>query len=157
MPGKPVRLPGFRQAAVLNFDGFNFAQARRIVLAWTNIPAAIAVVVILIGGIFAEHQNRLVHQQASRADVLAEVNLIRAKLEGNINGNIQLVRGLVATITTEPDMDQPRFAALAENLFRERSQIRNIAAAPGLVVTMMYPITGNERAVGADPALPGRR
>jgi len=135
---------------VLSFYGFNFAQVRRIVLAWTNIPAAIAVVVIIIGGVFADHQNRLVHQQASRADVLADVNLIRAKLEGNINGNIQLVRGLVAAITTEPEMDQARFAALAENLFREQSQLRNIAAAPDLVVSLMYPMKGNERAIGLD-------
>jgi diguanylate cyclase (GGDEF)-like protein len=150
MPEKPVRIPDFRQAAVLSFYGFNFAQARRIVLAWTNIPAAIAVVVIVIGGIYAEHQNRLVHEQASRADVLADVNLIRAKLEGNINGNIQLVRGLVATITTEPEMDQARFAALAENLFREQSQLRNIAAAPDLIISLMYPMKGNEHAIGLD-------
>lgn len=150
MPRKPVRMPDFRQAAVLKFYGFNFAQARRIVLAWTNIPTAIAVVVIIIGGVYAERQNRLVHEQASRADVLADVNLIRAKLEGNINGNIQLVRGLVATITTEPEMDQARFAALAENLFREQSQLRNIAAAPDLIISLMYPMKGNERAIGLD-------
>jgi diguanylate cyclase (GGDEF)-like protein len=142
---------------VLNFYGFSFAKARRIVLAWTNIPAAIAVAVIILGGIFAEHQNRLVYEQASRADVLAEVNLIRAKLEGNINGTIQLVRGLVATLVTEPDMDQARFAELAENLFREHSQLRNIAAAPDLVVSMMYPIEGNERAIGLDYRLDGRQ
>ncbi|WP_353645039.1 EAL domain-containing protein [Mesorhizobium sp. WSM2239] len=134
----------------MNFYGFNFAQARRIVLAWTNIPAVIAVVVIIVGGIFAEHQNRLVHQQASRADVLADVNLIRAKLEGNINGNIQLVRGLVSAIVTEPYMGQQRFASLARNLFAEESQLKNIAGAPNLVISLMYPIKGNEKAIGLD-------
>ena len=65
----------------------------------------------------------------------AHVGLIRAKLEGNINGNIQLVRGFVATLSTEPDMSQARFSHLVSNLLGERSQLRNVAGAPDLVVT----------------------
>ena len=135
---------------VLSSFAASFAQARRFVLAWTNVPAAIAVVVIFVGGLFADHQNRVVYEQASRADVLAEVNLIRAKLEGNINGNIQLVRGLVSAVVTEPYMGQQRFASLARNLFAEGSQLNNIAGAPDLVISLMYPIKGNEKAIGLD-------
>ena len=53
-------------------------------------------------------------------------------------------------IETEPDMSQERFAALAGNLFREETQLRNIAGAPDLVVSLMYPMAGNERAIGLD-------
>ena len=95
---------------------FNASHRPRALISWTSIPAAIATVVLLLAGIFADYQNRVVSNQALRADVTSEVNLIRAKLEGNINSNIQLVRGLVATIATEPGMKQPRFAELAENL-----------------------------------------
>ncbi|HEV2896619.1 MAG TPA: EAL domain-containing protein [Pseudaminobacter sp.] len=143
-------MPDCWQVAVLSSFGISVAQARRVVLAWTNLPAVIAVIVIVLGGIFADQQNRLVHDQASRADVLAGVNLIRAKLEGNINGNIQLVRGLVSAIVTEPYMGQQRFASLARNLFAEGSQLNNIAGAPNLVISLMYPIKGNERAIGLD-------
>jgi diguanylate cyclase (GGDEF)-like protein len=143
-------MPDCWQVAVLSSFGISVAQARRVVLAWTNLPAVIAVIVIVLGGIFADQQNRLVHDQASRADVLAEVNLIRAKLEGNINGNIQLVRGLVSAIVTEPYMGQQRFASLARNLFAEGSQLNNIAGAPNLVISQMYPIKGNEKAIGLD-------
>ena len=65
---------------------------------------------------FADYQNRRVFEQGLRADVLGSISVIRAKLEGNVNGNIQLVRGLVATLTTEPEMSQQRFAQLAANL-----------------------------------------
>src|SRR5918994_4178416 len=143
-------MPDCWQVAVLSSFGISVAQARRVVLAWTNLPAVIAVIVIVLGGIFADQQNRLVHDQASRADVLAGVNLIRAKLEGNVNSNIQLVRGLVSTIVTEPYMGQQRFALLARNLFAEGSQLNNIAGAPNLVISLMYPIKGNERAIGLD-------
>jgi diguanylate cyclase (GGDEF)-like protein len=117
---------------------------------WHNLPALIALCVLLIAGVYADRQNRQVAEQALRADVAKEVNLIRARLEGNINGNLQLVRGLVATIVTEPGMNQARFAQLTASLLREGTQIRNIAGAPGLVISLMYPMQGNERAVGLD-------
>ena len=68
----------------------------------TNVPAALALLAIVGAGLFAEYQNRRTNEERLRSDVLAQVSLIRAKLEGNINSNIQLVRGLVATIATEP-------------------------------------------------------
>ncbi len=114
------------------------------------MPAALALFVIVLAGIFAEYQNRRVFEQGLRADVLGSVSLIRAKLEGNINSNIQLVRGLVATLATEPGMEQERFAELVGNLLTDKSQLRSIAAAPDLVVTMVAPLKGNERAMGLD-------
>ena len=109
-----------------------------------------AILVIAISAVFSDHQNKVVSDQAARADVLAKVNLFRAKLEGHINGNLQLVQGLVAAVVTEPDMGQQRFASLASNLFGGDSQLNNIAGAPDLVVSLMYPLKGNEKAVGLD-------
>jgi diguanylate cyclase (GGDEF)-like protein len=116
----------------------------------TVISAAIALGVIVAAGLFADRQNAILTEQRMRSTVLDQVSLIRAKLEGNINGNFQLVRGLVATISTEPDMDQQRFSELVSNLFEEHSQLRSVAAAPDLVVTMSYPLEGNEAAIGLD-------
>ena len=114
----------------------------------TNIPAALALFVIVLAALFAEYQNRRVFVQGLRTDVLGQASLIRAKLEGNVNGNIQLVRGLVATLTTEPGMQQQRFNELAGNLLSEKSQLRTIAGAPDLVVSLVYPLQGNEQAIG---------
>jgi diguanylate cyclase (GGDEF)-like protein len=114
------------------------------------VPAAVALLGICLAGAFADFQNAVLQDQRQRAEVASEVSLIRAKLEGNINGNIQLVRGLIATLATEPNMDQARFAALASNLFVTHTQLRNIAAAPDFVIRLMYPLAGNEAAVGLD-------
>lgn len=122
-------------------------------LSWLRpilVPALVALAVLVAGGIFLDRQSAILDEERTRASVLAEVSLIRAKLEGNINGNIQLVRGLVSTISTEPEMGQARFAALVSNLFEEQSQLRSVAAAPDLVVAMTYPLAGNERAIGLD-------
>ena len=47
-------------------------------------------------------------------------------------------------------MDQQRFAALARSVFTERSQLRSIAAAPNLIVSLVYPLEQNRRALGLD-------
>jgi diguanylate cyclase (GGDEF)-like protein/PAS domain S-box-containing protein len=125
-------------------------SALRLISKPTNVPAALALIVIVVAGLFAEYQNRRINEERLRADVLAQVSLIRAKLEGNINSNIQLVRGLVATLATEPSMTQERFSDLVSNLLGARSQLRSIAAAPDMVVTMVAPLKNNERAIGLD-------
>ncbi|MDZ7603578.1 MAG: CHASE domain-containing protein [Hoeflea sp.] len=106
--------------------------------------------VTLAAGVFAENQNRILHQQGQRAKVSEQLGLVRAKLEGNIKSNIQLVRGLVAVIETQPDIEQPFFSRIASELVGAHSQLRNIAGAPDLVISLMHPIEGNEGAIGLD-------
>jgi diguanylate cyclase (GGDEF)-like protein len=115
-----------------------------------SLPALLTVVVMVIVAWYATVQNQVLYDQRMRADVLKELSVVRAKLEGNINGNIQLVRGLIATLATEPQMRQARFAQLSAALFEERSQLHNIAAAPGFVISLIYPMAGNEAALGLD-------
>ncbi|MDQ6436436.1 EAL domain-containing protein [Mesorhizobium sp. LHD-90] len=116
----------------------------------STLPAAVAAGVIALLGIFADHQNIILHQQAARAEVLAKINVIRAKLEGGINGNVQLARGLAAMIEAEPDLGEQRFQQLANRLFSADNQLRNVAVAPNFVVTMVYPLEANKAAIGLD-------
>jgi diguanylate cyclase (GGDEF)-like protein len=116
----------------------------------TNLFVAVAVVVVLGSAIFADRQNATLQEQQLRSEVSRQVSVIRTRLEGNINGNLQLVRGLVATLVTEPGMGQTRFARLASQVLTEESQLRSIAGAPNLKVTMTYPLAGNEKVIGLD-------
>ncbi|WP_245426498.1 EAL domain-containing protein [Mesorhizobium sp. YM1C-6-2] len=122
----------------------------RLICRPTNVPVALALLVIVVAGLFAEYQNRRLNEERLRSHVLDQVSLIRAKLEGNVNSNIQLVRGLVATIATEPRMNQARFSELAGKLLARTSHIRNIVGAPGLVATLVHPLDGNEAVLGLD-------
>lgn len=114
------------------------------------VPVLIALLVVSITGVLIDRQSQSISEERMRSVVRDQLAIIRAKLEGNISSNVQLVRGLVSTIATEPGMDQARFDALVGNLFEEHSQLRSIAAAPDLVVRMSYPLAGNERAIGLD-------
>ena len=67
-----------------------------------------------------------------------------------IDSNVELVRGMAAVIATEPDIDQRRFASLGESLFHTDNQLNNLAGAPDLVVSLVYPMKGNEKVIGLD-------
>jgi len=125
-------------------------RAWRTLVAISNIPTLIALVVIGVSILYAEHQNQKIYEQAQRTMVLDKVGVVRALLEGGINSNLQLVHGLVSVIGTEPDMDQERFAALAGYLLAQNNQLRSVAAAPDLVVQMVYPEDDNREALGLD-------
>lgn len=112
------------------------------------IPALLALVLVIAGGVAVDRQSENFNRERMRTEVLNKLSIIRAKLEGNISSNIQLVRGLVSVIATEPDMTQPRFDALVGNIFDESSQLRSVAAAPNLVITMAYPLEDNVKVIG---------
>lgn len=122
----------------------------RAILRPGMIGAVVALLVTAAVGYFADRQNRAVYREQARAEVAVNLGRIRAAIESNINSNIQLVRGLVAVIATDPSIDQARFEAITSALIGEHSQLRNIAAAPDLVIRLMYPLAGNEKAVGLD-------
>ena len=64
----------------------------------TNLFVAVAVLVVVGSALFADRQNSTLQEQQLRSEVTRQVSVIRTRLEGNINGNLQLVRGLVATL-----------------------------------------------------------
>lgn len=112
------------------------------------IPVLLALVAMLVAAFLVDRQNQQIAESNLRADALNQISVIRAKLEGHVSGNIQLIKGLVAVISTEPDMDQARYDALVSNIFEEGSQLRSVAAAPDLIIAMTYPLAGNEAAIG---------
>jgi diguanylate cyclase (GGDEF)-like protein len=113
-------------------------------------PAAIAAVVAIFLGVVADGQQKQLARARARAEALVELNLIQDRLEGDIRGEVQLVRGLAADIASQADVDQVRFDALCAHVLRSDSLLRNIAVAPGLVVAYECPLKGNEKAIGLD-------
>lgn len=114
------------------------------------VPALILAVAVAIAIVYADGQKDRLHQEDLRNRVTEELGLIRARLEGGINANIQLVQGLVAVMETEPNITQARFSALGRRIFESPHQLRNLAGAPGMVIRFAYPLTGNERLIGFD-------
>ena len=102
-----------------------------------------------LGGFYESKSREASRGQSARKRSTCS-NVLRSELQGRIDGDIQLMRGLAGVVAYQPEIGQADFARLGAELIRGRSEIRSIAAAPNLVVTMLYPTEGNERVLGLD-------
>ncbi len=114
------------------------------------IPALIVAIAVCFAAILADAQKRQLEEEYLRSFTTEQLGLLQSRLQGNILGNIKLVQGLIATLSLEPDISPERFSELASSLFQEDSQLRNLAIAPDFVVSLTYPLEGNERSIGLD-------
>lgn len=118
--------------------------------ATVNRLNVIALILVAMAGILVDRQNQYAAELDRRASVQEQIGLLQTKLQANIYSNINLVQGLVSVIMTEPDMGQDRFAILAQHVFEADNQLRHVTAAPNMVIELIYPLAGNERAMGLD-------
>ena len=132
----------------MRFPALDRVMSRRTSPAVRYAPAVIAFVAILVGGLFAGSLNRSLYYGSVREDAQHKLLLIRSNLEGAVQADVQLVRGLVGSLRTEPYMSQQRYGELVGELLGEKTRLRNIAAAPDMVISYMYPMAGNEKAIG---------
>lgn len=116
----------------------------------TYLPAVLALAVVCAAAFFAEQQNRTIHKQTQRAHVQQHAGLIKSRLEAQLNGDYQRMRGLAAMLATEPEMAQARFSQIAAHVLNGETAIRHFAAAPGLVVSLVHPMKGNASIIGLD-------
>jgi hypothetical protein len=137
----------------------------RQVAIWQRMPGGLhlasrkdllaAFALVLAGGLtlaalFAEHLNEQYQAEALRNQVRDQLAVVRSRLEANLSGDIQLIKGLVAVIAANPDLDQALFAHAAQALIEGRSRLSNIDAAKDMVIRFIYPIVGNEKVIGLD-------
>ena len=109
---------------------------------WLSITLIVLVIIML---------DRINYNRAKDANQLhtfSEVSTYRAQLEATLVSNIQLIRGLGVAITAEANLDQARFSQIAAPLFETSNELRNIGGAPDMIIKMIYPLAGNEQALG---------
>jgi signal transduction histidine kinase/ActR/RegA family two-component response regulator len=124
--------------------------AGRSIIRLSYILAVLAALAIGMLAVAFERQSRAVHRQAERADALDALNLVRSNLQGVVDSNIQLLQGLVGVIEYEPTIGEDQFYRIAAQLMRSRDEVIAVSAAPGLVVSMVYPPQAGAYSVGID-------
>ena len=106
---------------------------------------------VLLGlGLAGERLNDQRHHLALRAEVLGRLVELRERLNSELVSDLQLIRGLVSVINLDPALDQEHFEKAVQPLLSGRTHLRNIGAAPDMVIRLMAPLAGNERAIGLD-------
>ncbi len=114
-----------------------------------RISAPLVLASVLIPVIWiVEHQLKASYLDSQRRDVWNEIVQYRQKLEEVIHRNFALLRSVVGMISAEPTVDQQRFSDFVGTLIDLEPLLINIAAAPDLTIKMIYPLAGNQKAIG---------
>lgn len=87
---------------------------------------------------------------AAREEVQKALATVRAQLDAELKATFSISQGLVDVISVQGDITQELFAALSAKAIGSNAHIRNIAIAPGNIVSAVYPLAGNEMAMGLD-------
>ena len=121
-----------------------------------RISRLVAACVVLFGVIAASGFMVVGLDQSQRAVgdqqlVFAEAAALRAHFEDELYGTFNLATGVQAYVTAYPELaDRDRLDELLGTLVGAGKHIRNIGLAPNDVIEVVYPLEGNEAAVGLD-------
>ncbi len=88
--------------------------------------------------------------ELQRFFALQDLATIRARIEGHLNANLVAIRTLRAELALNPVVEPERFQRLAEEVLTDELHTRHVAVAPDLVIEYIYPLIGNEAALGLD-------
>ncbi|MEI6560379.1 MAG: ATP-binding protein [Rhodospirillaceae bacterium] len=117
-------------------------QAAPCAAALAAFAVTMAVIVTVVG---LELRS---HAQSRRMEALSTLSTIRARLEGALNGTMLAAQGLVALVMIRPEITGAEFEKMAEELMSRQTRIRNIGLGFGTTLKYVYPIKGNEAAIG---------
>lgn len=79
-----------------------------------------------------------------------ELAIVRANLESIIHSDIYYANSLSTLLTVNPNSTIKQWDLIAAELYREALNIRHLAIAPDDIVSYVYPLKGNIKALGLD-------
>ena len=115
--------------------------------------AALSGLIILLGiaaGRYLESNDLSLAIERQRNETLQEASVLRTRIEAEINSTFYLITGLTSYIELHPELTQEQFEDFVKPMLRAKPNLNNIAAAPDLVISYVYPREGNEAAIGLD-------
>lgn len=117
--------------------------------AWPWLSAALQACAVVLLGEAGVHLERARQTEELRALVTAHVAGTRARLESELNSTLFLSSGLVAFASAHSaQFDEANIGTLLSALYKSGRNVRNIVVAPGNRVKWVYPLKGNEKALG---------
>lgn len=114
----------------------------------TLLSCCIFAVFLIVEDLNRKQNSYLRNQvnEQSKEDLAA----VRAHLESAIHSDIYYANTLSTLITVNPNSTIQQWHLIAAELYRDSLNIRHLAIAPNDVVSYVYPLKGNSRALGLD-------
>lgn len=106
-----------------------------------------------------DHSEQQRFHQENRAAVLNQLSTVRARIEGKLNQKLFITQGLFAYVSAiNPNLSQAEFQSIAKVMAAQQPNIAGISLYKNNVITHIYPLKGNEKAIGFNPMkIPGER
>ena len=104
--------------------------------------------VFFIGEQLIELRYRVLLEDEQRISVAEKLSSVRYQLESRLSNNLSLINGLAAFVSSNPDFTEQEFATYAATVIEREPALINLAVAPDLVISNIYPLSGNESALG---------
>ena len=95
------------------------------------------------------------HQKELELDGIRQLNYVSSNLSRVLSQQASIINGVAAHVVSNPDLTYEDFERYARAVFSKISMLEYISLAPGLVVSMVYPLMGNEAVLGFDLANDG--
>lgn len=87
--------------------------------------------------------------QIERGFLLQQSATVRARIERELNATLYLMTGLAAYVSAHEDLlESERIEGMLRALYGNSSHLTHVALAPDNVLRYIYPIEGNEAAIG---------
>ena len=80
--------------------------------------------------------------------VLAQASDLRTRLEHEINTTLNLTLGSLVYVASHPNISQDEFALFAKEIIHRAPYIQNMGLAKDNVISHIYPLQNNEKALG---------
>lgn len=123
----------------------------RYLFSRKHIPHILAGLTFCFMLFFSEYLFHLYFQNQrgmQKSEIFSKASALRLHIEREINTTLNLSTGLMLFVSTNPDFPAGQFAAIARELRSKAPYLRNIALARNNVITHVYPLKGNEKALG---------
>lgn len=91
-------------------------------------------------------RNRV--EQVRQMEATLHLAQLRARVESEVNSVLFLTRSLTAFISVNPQSSPERWRDLSRQIKGDAPLVRNIGLAPDNVIRFLYPLAGNEAAIG---------
>ena len=96
--------------------------------------------------------DHFVQKQAEQAKdrLQQQLALVRSNIEAEVFRDTFLADSLATVVSIAPEFALTHWESVAEKLLSKARFVRNVGLAPDDVISRVYPLQGNEKAVGLD-------
>ncbi len=106
--------------------------------------------VLLVFGYRIETLSYETYRQDLELETTLELVEVRERIRSDIFQQIFKLRELATIISENPQITQEEFSARADDFMARNPEVINLAAAPDLVVGIVYPFEANQSVLGLD-------